>query len=41
MNEHERSDRIAAIIGDAKLQQFLALERNLELTRTHTKSHEN
>jgi hypothetical protein len=29
MNEHERSDRIAAIIGDAKLQQFLALERNL------------
>lgn len=29
MNEHERSNRIAAIIGYPKLQQFLALERNL------------
>lgn len=28
MPEQERSDRIAAIIGDTKLQQFLALERN-------------
>ena len=28
-NEHELSNRIAAIIGDPKLQQFLALERNL------------
>lgn len=29
MDEHERSARIAAIVGDAKRQQFLALERNL------------
>ncbi len=29
MDEHERSARIAEIIGDAKLQQFLALENNL------------
>ncbi len=29
MDEHERSNRIAAIIGDSKLQQFLALEHNL------------
>jgi hypothetical protein len=29
MDEHERSARIAAIVGDAKLQQLLALERNL------------
>jgi hypothetical protein len=29
MNEYERSNRIAAIIGDTKLQEFLALERNL------------
>ncbi len=28
MHEDERSSRIAAIIGDPKLQQFLALERN-------------
>jgi hypothetical protein len=28
MDEHERSNKIAAIIGDFKLQQFLALERN-------------
>lgn len=28
MDEQERSSRIAAIIGDAKLQEFLALERN-------------
>lgn len=30
MDEHERSNRIAAIIGDSKLQQFLALERYRE-----------
>ena len=29
MDEQDRSSRIAAIIGNAKLQQFLALERNL------------
>lgn len=29
MNEHERSDRIATIIGDGKLQEFLALERSV------------
>lgn len=29
MDEHERSARIAEVIGDAKLQQFLALERSL------------
>jgi hypothetical protein len=29
MNEDERSSRIAAIIGDTKVQEFLALERNL------------
>ena len=29
MDEQERSDRIAAIIGDTKLQKLLALERNL------------
>ncbi len=29
MNEHERANRIAAIIGSPKLQQFLALERNI------------
>lgn len=28
MDEHERANRIAAIIGDAKLQEFLGLERN-------------
>ncbi|MBN1240019.1 MAG: hypothetical protein JXB36_16065, partial [Gammaproteobacteria bacterium] len=28
MDEHERSSRIAAIIGDAKLHEFSALERN-------------
>ncbi len=29
IDEQERSQRIAAIIGDKKLQEFLALERNL------------
>ena len=29
IDEQDRSNRIAAIIGDPKLQQFLALERNL------------
>ncbi|HLF13113.1 MAG TPA: hypothetical protein VJA26_18075 [Gammaproteobacteria bacterium] len=29
VDEDERSNRIAAVIGDPKLQQFLALERNL------------
>jgi len=29
MDEHERSARIEEILGDAKLQQFLAFERNL------------
>jgi hypothetical protein len=29
MDEQERSARIAAIIGEAKLQQFLALEQNI------------
>jgi hypothetical protein len=33
MDEHERSNRIAAIIGHSKLQQFLALERNLSSYR--------
>lgn len=33
MDEHERSNRIAAIIGDSKLQQFLALEQNLSSYR--------
>ena len=28
MDQHERSKRIAAIIGESKLQQFLVLERN-------------
>jgi hypothetical protein len=33
MDEQERSNRIAAIIGDSKLQQFLALARNLSSYR--------
>ena len=33
MDEHERSNRIAAVIGDSKLQQFLALEQNLSSYR--------
>ena len=29
MDEHERLDKLDNIIGDAKLQQFLAMEQNL------------